>query len=154
MADNTVTLVGNCGRDPEIRYTQGGQAKADFGLAVSRRWQDRASGEWKEQTSWIRVVCWGQLAENVAESVTKGTRVVVTGRLEQREYEADGGEKKQVVEVVADEIAPSLRWATAQVQKNDRRDGMAGGGAPQARGASSGGRGPGGGGYEPEEEPF
>jgi single-strand DNA-binding protein len=154
MADNTVTLVGNCGRDPEIRYTQGGQAKADFGLAVSRRWQDRASGEWKEQTSWIRVVCWGQLAENVAESVTKGTRVVVTGRLEQREYEADGGEKKQVVEVVADEIAPSLRWATAQVQKNDRRDGSAAGGAPQGRGASSGGRGPGGGGYEPEEEPF
>jgi single-strand DNA-binding protein len=149
MADNTVTLVGNCGRDPEIRYTQGGQAKVDFGLAVSRRWQDRASGEWKEQTSWLRVVCWGQLAENVAESVTKGTRVVVTGRIEQREYEADQGEKRSVVEVVADEVAPSLRWATAQVQKNDRRDGMAGGGAaPVSRGGRSGGP------NEPDEEPF
>ena len=150
MADNTVTLVGNCGRDPEIRYTQGGQAKVDFGLAVSRRWQDRASGEWKEQTSWLRVVCWGQLAENVAESVTKGTRVVVTGRIEQREYEADQGEKRSVVEVVADEVAPSLRWATAQVQKNDRRDGTAGGAAaaPASRGGRSGGP------YEPEEEPF
>jgi single-strand DNA-binding protein len=154
MADNTVTLVGNCGRDPEIRYTQGGQAKAEFGLAVSRRWNDRASGEQREQTSWFNVVVWGQLAENVAESIAKGTRVIVTGRLEQRTWETDQGEKRNVVDVVADEVAPSLRWATAQVQKNDRRDGMAGGGAPQGR-PSGGGRGPsgGGGGYE-DEEPF
>jgi single-strand DNA-binding protein len=154
MADNTVTLVGNCGRDPEIRYTQGGQAKAEFGLAVSRRWNDRASGEQREQTSWFNVVVWGSLAENVAESIAKGTRVIVTGRLEQRSWETEQGDKRTVIDVVADEVAPSLRWATAQVQKNDRRDGMAGGGAPQNRGASSGGRGQGGGGYEPEEEPF
>jgi single-strand DNA-binding protein len=154
MADNTVTLVGNCGRDPEIRYTQGGQAKAEFGLAVSRRWNDRASGEQREQTSWFNVVVWGSLAENVAESIAKGTRVIVTGRLEQRSWETEQGDKRTVIDVVADEVAPSLRWATAQVQKNDRRDGMAGGGAPQNRAASSGGRGQGGGGYEPEEEPF
>ena len=153
MADNTVTLVGNCGRDPEIRYTQGGQAKAEFGLAVSRRWNDRASGEQREQTSWFNVVIWGQLAENVAESIAKGTRVIVTGRLEQRTWETDQGEKRNVVDVVADEVAPSLRWATAQVQKNDRRDGMAGGGAPQGR-PSGGGRSPSGGGGIEDEEPF
>jgi single-strand DNA-binding protein len=148
MADNTVTLVGNCGRDPEIRYTQGGQAKAEFGLAVSRRWNDRASGEQREQTSWFNVVVWGQLAENVAESIAKGTRVVVTGRLEQRSWETDQGEKRTVIDVVADEVAPSLRWATAQVQKNDRRDGAAGAGAPPSRSAGAGA-----GQYE-QEEPF
>ncbi len=125
--DNTVTLVGNITRDPEIRYTPSGQTVATFGLAVNRRWQNRQTQEWEEQVSFFDVKCWSQMAENVAESVTRGTRVIVSGRLEQRSWETDNGDKRSKVEVVADEVAPSLRWATAQVQKIDRRDGAAGG---------------------------
>jgi len=135
--DNNVTLVGNVTRDPEIRYTPSGQTVATFGLAVNRRWQNRQTNEWEEQVSFFDVKCWAQMAENVSESVQRGTRVVVSGRLEQRSWETDNGEKRSKVEVVADEIAPSLRWATAQVQKVDRRDGAAsnspsGGGARPA----------------------
>lgn len=122
--DNTVTLVGNCGRDPELRYTQGGQAMAEFSLAVTRRWGSKAEGTQQEQTSWFDVKCWGQLAENVCESIAKGERVVVTGRLEQQSWETDSGEKRNKVSVTADEVGPSLRWATAHVVKNDRRDGQ------------------------------
>jgi single-strand DNA-binding protein len=139
MADNTVTIVGNVTRDPEIRYTAGGAAKASFSVAVSRRWQNRQTNEWEEQTSFINVVCWREMAENVAESIGKGTRVVVTGRLEQRSWETENGEKRSVVEVVADEIAPSLRWATATVNKNDRRGGDGGAArapAPHSAGTS------------------
>ena len=132
MADNTVTVVGNVTRDPEIRYTQGGAAKASFSVAVGRRWQNRQTNEWEEQTSFFNIVCWREMAENVSESIAKGMRVVVTGRLEQRSWETDNGEKRSVVEVVADEIGPSLRWATAQVNKNDRRDGGGGGGSRPA----------------------
>ena len=128
MADNSVTVVGNVTRDPEIRYTSGGAAKASFSVAVGRRWQNRQTNEWEEQTSFFNIVCWREMAENVSESIAKGMRVVVTGRLEQRSWETDNGEKRSVVEVVADEIGPSLRWATAQVNKNDRRDGGGGGG--------------------------
>src|SRR5215468_522007 len=109
MAESTVTIVGNLTRDPEIRYTANGAAKASFGVAVSRRWQNRQSNEWEEQTSFFNVVCWGSLAENVAESLPKGARVMVTGRLEQRSWETDNGEKRSIVEVIADEIGPSLR---------------------------------------------
>ena len=132
--DNTVTLVGNATRDPELRYTPSGQTVATFGLAVNRRWQNRQTQEWEEQTSFFDIKCWAQMAENVSESVQRGTRVIVTGRLEQRSWENDNGEKRSKVEVVADEIAPSLRWATAQVTKIERS--AAGGG-----GASSGGGG-------------
>ena len=127
--DNTVTLVGNVTRDPEIRYTPSGQTVATFGLAVNRRWQNKATNEWEEHVSFFDVKCWAQMAENVAESVPRGTRVLVTGRLEQRSWETDNGEKRSKVEVVADEVAPSLRWATAQVQKIDRRDGAPAGGS-------------------------
>jgi single-strand DNA-binding protein len=132
MADSTVTIVGNLTRDPEIRYTTGGAAKASFGVAVSRRWQNRQSNEWEEQTSFFNVVCWREMAENVSESLGKGSRVVVTGRLEQRSWETDQGEKRSVVEIVADEIGPSLRWATARVERTDRSGGDRGdrGGAP------------------------
>ncbi len=134
--DNTVTLVGNVTRDPEIRYTPSGQTVASFGLAVNRRWQNRQTQEWEEQTSFFDIKCWAQMAENVSESIQRGTRVIVSGRLEQRSWETDTGEKRSKVEVVADEVAPSLRWATAQVQKIDRRDGGApapsGGGRPVA----------------------
>lgn len=128
MADSTVTVIGNVTRDPEIRYSSNGAAKASFGLAVSRRWQNRSTGAWDEQTSFFNVVCWRELAENVAESIGKGTRVVVSGRLEQRSWETENGEKRSVVEVVADEVGPSLRWATAQVTKNERRGADQGGG--------------------------
>lgn len=131
MADNTVTLVGNVTRDPELRYTPNGQTLASFGLAVNRRWQNRQTQEWEEQVSFFDVKAWAGLAENVAESIQRGTRVIVTGRLEQRSWETDNGEKRSKVEVVADEVAPSLRWATAQVQKIERSDG-------QARSSSSG----------------
>jgi single-strand DNA-binding protein len=161
MADSTVTIVGNVTRDPEIRYTGGGAAKASFSVAVSRRWQNRQTNEWEEQTSFLNVVCWREMAENVAESIGKGTRVVVTGRLEQRSWETEQGEKRSVVEIVADEIAPSLRWATATVNKNDRRGGDGGSGGSGGSGGG-GGRAPspapssgGGGSYDDfGEEPF
>src|SRR3954453_20188405 len=91
MADSTVTVVGNVTRDPEIRYTAGGAAKASFSVAVSRRWQNRQTNDWEEQTSFLNVVCWREMAENVAESIGKGTRVVVTGRIEQRARGSRGG---------------------------------------------------------------
>jgi single-strand DNA-binding protein len=127
MVDNTVTLVGNATRDPELRYTAGGAATASFGLAVNRRWQNRQTQEWEEQVSFFNVVAWREMAENIGESITKGTRVVVTGRLEQRSWETPQGEKRTVVEVVADEIGPSLRWATAAVKRNERSGAGSGG---------------------------
>lgn len=167
---NTVTVVGNVTRDPELRFTSSGQALASFGLAVNRRWQNR-NNEWEESTSFFDVTCWAQMAENVAESIPKGARVVVTGRLDQRSWETQEGDKRSKVEIIADEIGPSLRWATAQVVKNERREGDGGGGgnygggggsssrpAPDqpsgGSGSGSGGGGGGGGGYDPDEEPF
>ena len=131
MADNTVTVVGNLTLDPELRFTGSGVAQATLGVAVSRRWQNRQTQEWEEATSFFNVVAWREQAENAAESLTKGMRVVVTGRLEQRSWETDNGDKRSVVEISADEIAPSLRWATAQVTRNERSGG-GGGGRPQA----------------------
>lgn len=119
MPDSNITVVGNVTRDPELKYTPSGQANLHLGIAVSRRWQNKQTSEWQEQTSFLSVVAWASLAENAAESISKGDRVVVTGRLEQRSYEVDG-DKRSVVEIVADEIAPSLRWATAQVIKAER----------------------------------
>jgi single-strand DNA-binding protein len=124
---NTITIVGNITRDPELRYTPSGQANVRLGVAVNRRWQDRNSGEWQEATSFFDVIAWRELAENVNESLKRGTRVIVTGRLEQRTWEQEGN-KRSVVEIIADEIAPSLRWATAKVEKTDRRNGDQGGG--------------------------
>jgi len=118
---NTTTITGNLTREPEIRYTKEGQATAQLGVAVNRRWQDRATQEWQEATSFFDVVCWRDLAENVALSLSKGTRVVVTGRIEQRSWETDDGEHRSKVEIVADEIGPSLRFATADVQRTQRR---------------------------------
>ena len=154
MADNTVTVIGNVTRDPELRFTPSGQAIATFGLAVIRRWQNRQTQEWEEATSFFNVKCWGDMADNVAESVTKGSRLIVTGRLEQRSWETEQGDKRSVVEIVADEVGPSLRWATAEVKKTERR------------GPGEGGQGSGGGGaaarpvanepagYSDDEEPF
>ena len=166
--DNSVTVTGNATREPELRFTPSGQAVANFGLAVNRRWQNRQTQEWEEATSFFDIVCWGQLGENAAESIARGTRVTVTGRLDQRSWETPEGDKRSKVEIVADDVAPSLRWATAEVRKNERRDGgeSFGGGKSQG-GANSGGGNQGGssgrsfgGGqqqpqpYNPDEEPF
>ena len=118
---NATTLSGNLTRDPEIRYTREGQANATFGLAVTRRWQPRGSEEWEEATSFFDVVCWRGLAENVALSLVKGARVLVTGRLEQHSWETDNGERRTRVEVIADEVGPSLRFATVEVTRTERR---------------------------------
>lgn len=156
MADSTVTLVGNLTRDPELRFTSGGRGTAQFGLAVSRRYQ--VNNEWQEQTSFFNIVAWGTLGENAAASLSKGTRVIVTGRLEQRQYETKEGEKRSVVEIIADEIGPSLRWARAEVERIARDGGgsSGGGGGGNYGGGSSGG---GGGNRTPDpvygdEEPF
>jgi len=118
---NSITLVGNITRDPELRFTPTGQPTASFGLAVNRVWNDRQTNERKEAVSFFDIVCWRELAENANESLQKGARVIVTGRLEQRSWESGEGEKRSKVEVVADEVGPSLRWATAEVKKTDRR---------------------------------
>jgi single-strand DNA-binding protein len=150
---NSVTLVGNLTRDPELRFTQSGMARAILGLAVNRRWQNRQSGEWEEATSFFNVVCWREMAENVSESLSRGSRVLVTGRLEQRTWETQDGENRSVVEVIADEIGPSLRWATAEVTRNERRSGEGGSGSGGGgRAGSSGADGEAD--LVPEEEPF
>ena len=118
---NSTTLSGNLTRDPEIRYTKDGQPSATFGLAVNRRWQNRGSDTWEEATSFFDVVCWRELAENVALSLVKGTRVIVTGRLEQKSWvQPETGDRRSRVELTADEVGPSLRFATAEVSKAAR----------------------------------
>ncbi len=123
--DNTVTIIGNVTRDPELRYLTSGTALASFGVAWNNRYKDR-NGDQVEDTSFFDVTCWRDLADNVSESISKGDRVIVYGKLEQRSWETQDGEKRSKVEIVADEVAPSLRWATAQVSKI-RRDGPSGG---------------------------
>lgn len=117
-SENSVTLVGNLTKDPDLRYTTSGRGVVSFGLAVNRRYQ--VNGEWQEQTSFFNIVAWGDLGEHLAASVTKGDRLIVTGRLEQRSYETKEGEKRSVTEVVADEAGPSLRWAEATVERISR----------------------------------
>jgi single-strand DNA-binding protein len=118
---NHVSIIGNLTRDPELRFTPSGQATATFGVAVNRRWQNRQTNEWEEATSFFDVVCWAQLAENAAQSLTKGTRVLVSGRLDQRSWETPDKERRSKIEITADEVAPSLRYATVAISKNERR---------------------------------
>jgi single-strand DNA-binding protein len=117
---STTVLTGNLTRDPEIRYTRDGQATTVFSLAVNRRWQDRETREWEESTSFFDVTCWRELAENAALSLTKGMRVVVTGRLEQRSWETEEGDRRSRVEVVAEDLGASLRFATADIHRTER----------------------------------
>jgi single-strand DNA-binding protein len=147
MADNAITVVGNITREPELRFTQGGQAVTTFSMAVNRRWTQ--NGEQKESVSYFDVKAWGQLGENVASSLTKGARAIVSGRLEQRSYETNNGEKRSAVEIVADEVGPSLRWATASLERNARSGGDAGASmASRTSAAPSQDQ------YSPDEEPF
>jgi single-strand DNA-binding protein len=126
--DVTVTVVGNLTNDPELRFTPSGAAVASFTVASTPRFLDKATNEWKDGDAlFLRCSVWRQAAENVAESLTRGARVVVTGRLRQRSYETKEGEKRTVVELEVDEVGPSLRYATAKVNKVSRGGGGGGG---------------------------
>ena len=129
MAGETViTVVGNLTADPELRYTQNGLPVANFTIASTPRNFDRQANEWKDgEALFLRASVWREFAEHVAGSLTKGSRVIATGRLKQRSYETKEGEKRTAIELEVDEIGPSLRYATAQVIKNERRGGDAGG---------------------------
>jgi single-strand DNA-binding protein len=183
MAGETViTVIGNLTNDPELRFTPSGAAVANFTVASTPRTFDRQSNEWKDgETLFMRCSVWRDAAENVAESLQRGTRVLVSGRLRSRSYETKEGEKRTVVEMEVDEVGPSLRYATAKVAKTSRGGGGGGGGFgggggggqgggygggqgggggfgggpaqddPWATGPSGGG---GGGGYSAEEPPF
>ena len=123
---NTVNIVGNVTRDPELRYTPSGASVTNFSVAWNRRYE--RNGQQVEEVSFFDVVCWGSLADNVAASLSKGMRVVVTGRLDQRSWETPQGEKRSKIEITADDVAPSLRWASAEIARNPRDDNFGGGG--------------------------
>ncbi|WP_285487825.1 single-stranded DNA-binding protein [Amycolatopsis taiwanensis] len=156
--DTVITLVGNLTADPELRFTPSGAAVANFTVASTPRTFDRATGEWKDgEALFMRCNIWRQAAENVAESLTRGARVVVQGRLKQRSFETKEGEKRTVVELEVDEIGPSLRYATAKVNKVSRGSGGSSGGG-YAAGAPAddpwGSAPPAGGGGFADEPPF
>jgi single-strand DNA-binding protein len=140
--DTTITVIGNLTADPELRFTPSGAAVANFTVASTPRIYDRQSGEWRDgEALFLRCNIWREAAENVAESLTRGARVVVTGRLKQRSFETREGEKRTVMEVEVDEIGPSLRYATAKVNKASRSGGLGGGGSRQAPAQAGGGAG-------------
>ena len=147
MAGETViTVVGNLTDDPELRFTPSGAAVASFTVASTPRTFDRATNEWKDGDAlFLRCSIWRQAAENVAESLTKGMRVVVQGRLRQRSYETREGEKRTVVELDVEEVGPSLKYATAKVTKASRGGGGGFGGGGDSRGGGGGWGGPSGG---------
>ena len=138
--DNSVTVTGNATKEPEVRFTTGGAQVASFSIAVNRRWQNRQTNEWEEAVSYFDVSCWNQLSANVAETVGRGTRVTVTGRLEQRSWETKEGDRRSKVEIVAEDVAISLKWATAQVIRNERNDSGQQGGGQQGGGQQGGGQ--------------
>jgi single-strand DNA-binding protein len=148
--DTIITVVGNLTADPELRFTPSGAAVANFTVASTPRTFDRQTNEWKDgEALFLRCNVWRQAAENVAESLTRGARVVVTGRLKQRSFETKEGEKRTVIELEVDEIGPSLRYATAKVNKVSRGSGggdFGGGGGNFGGGGGNFGGGGGGGG--------
>lgn len=147
--DTTITVIGNLTADPELRFTPSGAAVANFTVASTPRMFDRQSNEWKDgEALFLRCNIWREAAENVAESLTRGARVVVTGRLKQRSFETREGEKRTVVEVEVDEVGPSLRYATAKVNKASRGGGGGGGGGGSRPAA------PNGGGSAPADDPW
>ena len=146
--DTIITVVGNLTADPELRFTPSGAAVANFTVASTPRIFDRQSNEWKDGDAlFMRCSIWREAAENVAESLTRGSRVIVQGRLKQRSYETREGEKRTVVELEVDEIGPSLKYATAKVNKASRSGGGGGG-----FGGGSGGGSRGGGSSEPKQQ--
>ncbi len=148
--ETTITIIGNLTDDPELRFTPSGAAVAKFRVASTPRTLDRASGEWKDgEPLFLSCTVWRQAAENVAESLQRGARVIVSGRLRQRSYETKEGEKRTVFELEVDEIGPSLRYATAKVQKMSR---SSGGGGYGSGGGQGGGGGYGGG--QQQDDPW
>ena len=140
--ETTITVVGNLTDDPELRFTPSGAAVAKFRIASTPRTMDRQSGEWKDgEPLFLACNIWRDAAEHVAESLQRGSRVIVQGRLRQRSYETREGEKRTVYELEVDEIGPSLRYATAKVQKMSRSGGGGGGGGGFGSGSSGGGGG-------------
>jgi len=136
--ETIITVVGNLTADPELRFTPSGAAVASFTIASTPRTFDRNSNEWKDgEALFLRCSIWRQAAENVAESLQRGMRVVVTGRLQQRSYETREGEKRTVIELDVDEVGPSLRYAAAKVNKTQR--GSSGGGFGGGSGSGGGG---------------
>src|ERR1700745_629741 len=145
--DTQITIVGNLVGDPELRYTPTGQAVATFRVASPPRFRDQQSGEWKDGESlFLSCNVWRQAAENVAESLQRGMRVIVSGRLKQRSYETREGEKRPVYEIEVDEVGPSLRNASAKVSRSSRSSGGGGFGGQAGQSRSSGPGGGGGGG--------
>lgn len=142
MADNTITITGNVTRDPELKYTNGGQALCQLGLACGHRYFSKADDDWKEEPGFYDVTIWGELAENVVESVAKGNRITVTGRLSYRQWETEDGQKRSKVDIVASDVAASLRWASVEITRNTApNQGRYDDGAPEPE-------------YNPDEEPF
>jgi single-strand DNA-binding protein len=157
--DTVITIAGNLVDDPELRYTPTGQAVAKFRIASTPRFMDRQTNEWKDGESlFLSCNVWRQAAENVAESLQRGMRVIVQGRLKQRSYETKEGEKRTVYEVEVDEVGPSLRNASAKVTKSQRSSGGYGGGGGGGGGnsgpAAQGGYGGGSAGGRPAEDPW
>jgi single-strand DNA-binding protein len=145
--DTVITVVGNLTADPELRFTPSGAAVANFTVASTPRTFDKNTNEWKDgEALFLRCSVWRQAAENVAESLTRGTAVIVQGRLKQRSYETKEGEKRTVYELDVDEIGPSLKWATAKVTKASRGGGGGGGYGSGGGGSFNGGGNAGGGG--------
>jgi single-strand DNA-binding protein len=138
--ETTITVIGNLTSDPELRFTPSGSAVANFTIASTPRTFDRQSNEWKDgETLFLRASVWREAAENVAESLTKGTRVIVSGRLKSRSYETKEGEKRTVIELEVDEIGPSLRYANAKVNRTQRSGGQGGFGGGNSGGFGGGG---------------
>jgi single-strand DNA-binding protein len=158
MADNVITIVGNLTDDPELRYTQNGTAVANVRVAVNRRMRNQQTNEWEDRLDgYFTVNVWRDYAENVAESLQRGTRVIVQGRLISRSYEDKDKQTRWVTEIEADEICPSLRWATAKVTKVNRAQrgpGGSGGGSGGAPGGDFGGPPPVTTPPEPDDVPF
>lgn len=154
--ETVITVIGNLTADPELRFTSTGVAVANFTVASTPRTFDRNANEWKDGDAlFLRCSIWRQAAENVAESLTRGTRVVVSGRLKQRSFETREGEKRTVIELEVEEIGPSLKYATAKVNRVSRGDSGGGFGSGRSSGGSSGGGGGyGGGGSAPADDPW
>jgi single-strand DNA-binding protein len=157
--ETTITVVGNLTSDPELRFTPSGSAVANFTIASTPRTFDRQSNEWKDgETLFLRASVWREAAENVAETLTKGTRVVAQGRLKSRSYDTKEGEKRTVMELEVDEIGPSLRYASAKVSRTQRSGGGGGFGGGDSGGFGGGGsnQGWGGGGQQsqPAQDPW
>jgi len=154
--DNFVQIIGNVTRDPELRFTSGGVAVCSFGIAWTPR-RRNANGEWEDgETSFFNCSAWRDLGENIAASISKGSRVVVTGSVRARDWEDRDGNKRTSIEIDVDDCAPSLRWAQAQIDRTSRSSGNSGGGGGAPSGVGGGG---GGGGRQPDpvygdEEPF